>query len=274
MKLTSLLDQGTYTLDWIKDFYTQAGEWWGEDPQASDVHPTRVKMVKRLCGNGIKNILELGAGTGVSAAALADAGYHVTTVELSPSRAEYAKRLAEIPRLGSLDIIEGDFYTVELKKAFDVICCWETFGLGSDTDQRRLLKRIANEWLGPGGCLLMDVYSPVRPAREAGTERRLSPLKGVPGSVEMVNRCQFDPIHCRWIDEWIPVQEPEKALAQAIRCYTPADLLLLLEGTGLAVKHVEVDGQELEIVSNQIALPSPLTNAWCYLVQLFKSPNA
>lgn len=198
----------------------------------------------------------------------------MTTVELSPSRAEYAKRLAGMPRLGSLDIIEGDFYTIELKKAFDVICCWETFGLGSYTDQRRLLKQIANEWLGPGGCLLMDVYSPVRPAREAGTERRLSPLQGVPGSVEMINRCHFDPIRCIWLDEWIPVQEQEKALAQAIRCYTPADLLLLLEGTGLAVKHVEVGGQELEIDSNQIALSSPLTNAWCYLVQLIRSPNA
>lgn len=119
----------------------------------------------------------------------------------------------------------------------------------------------------------MDVYSPIRPAREAGTEQRLPPLKDVPGSVEMLNRCHFDPIHSRWIDEWIPMQEPQKALAQAIRCYSPADLLLLLEGTGLAVKHVEVDGQELEIVSDRIALSSPLTNAWCYLVQLIKSPN-
>lgn len=71
MKLTSLLDQGMYTLAWINDFYTQAGEWWGEDPQTSGVHPKRVKTVKRLCGDGIKSILELGAGTGVSAAALA-----------------------------------------------------------------------------------------------------------------------------------------------------------------------------------------------------------
>jgi len=274
MKTTSLLNQGSYTLDWIKDFYTQAGEWWGEDPQAPGVHPNRVKTLERLCGDGIKNILELGAGTGVSAAALADAGHNVTAVEISPSRAEYARKLAQEPRKGSLNIIEGDFYTLELKRLFYVICCWETFGLGSDADQRRLLKRIANEWLEPSGCTLMDVYSPIRPAREAGTERRLSPLKGVLGSVEMFNRCHFDSIHCRWIDEWIPVQEPQKALAQAIRCSSPADLLLLLEGTGLIVKHIEVDDQELEIDSKQIALSSPLTNAWCYLVQLAKLPNS
>lgn len=157
---------------------------------------------------------------------------------------------------------------MELDQRFDVICCWETFGLGADSDQRRLLNRIADEWLKPTGCVLMDVYSPIRPAREAGTERRLPPLKGVPGSVEMINRCHFDPLHSRWIDEWIPVAEPAKALAQTIRCYTPSDFLLLLGGTRLAMKHIEVDGQELDVKANAIATSSPLMNAWCYLVQL------
>jgi hypothetical protein len=82
----------------------------------------------------------------------------------------------------------------------------------------------------------------------------------------MINRCHFDPVHSRWIDEWIPVEEPEKALAQAIRCYTPADFLLLLERTCLAVQHIEVDGQALDIRSNAIAVSHPLLNAWCYLV--------
>lgn len=137
-----------------------------------------------------------------------------------------------------------------------------------DADQRRLLKRIANEWLASNGCVLMDVYSPVRPARVAGTERRLAPLKGVPGSVEMINRCHFDPIHSRWIDEWVPVADPQKALAQAIRCYSLADFLLLLDGTGLIVKHTEVDGQELDMTTNQITKSTSIMNAWRYLVQL------
>lgn len=268
MKPVSLFDLGVYSTEWIRDFYTQAGEWWGVDPQAPGVHKTRVEIVDRLCGAGQKRILELGAGTGMTAAALADAGHNVLAVELSSTRAELARNLANAPYKGSLTILEDDFYAMELNERFDVICCWETFGLGTDADQRRLLRRIADEWLKPQGSVLMDAYSPIRPARDAGTERQLPPLKGVPGSVEMINRCHFDPLHGCWIDEWIPVAAPERALAQAIRCYMPSDFLMLLEGTRLAMKHIEVDGQVLDVKANTITKSSLLMNAWCYLVQL------
>jgi SAM-dependent methyltransferase len=268
MEPVSLFDLGVYSPEWIKDFYTQAGEWWGADPQAPGVHKTRVGIVERLCGAGSRRILELGAGSGVTAAALADAGHNVVAVELSPTRADLARHLAKMPHKGALSILEGDFHTMALNERFDTVCCWETFGLGTDADQRRLLTRIAEEWLEPNGGVLMDVYSPVRPARDGGTERRLAPLQGVPGSVEMMNRCHFDPVHGCWIDECIPVAEPEKALAQAIRCYTPADVRLLLEGTGLAIKRVELDGQALDVENNTVAIGGPLMDAWCYLVQL------
>jgi SAM-dependent methyltransferase len=267
-KPVSLYELGRYSLDWVKDFYDQAGVWWGADPQSKGVHAARLQTIGRLCGPGPKRILELGAGPGASAAALADAGHAVTAIELSSSRAEYARQLANIPRAGSLKVLEADFYTVELLETFDVICCWETFGIGSDADARLLLKRMAHEWLDPQGSILVDVYSPFLPMRQAGTERRLPPLKGVPGSVEMINRCAFDPLHSRWIDEWQPVAEPDKALAQSIRCYTPADFLLLLEGSGLAVKHMEVEGAPLEFGSSAITTSGPLMDAWCYLAHL------
>ena len=103
----------------------------------------------------------------------------------------------------------------------------------------------------------MDVYSPFRPARDAGTEERLRPLPGVPGSVEMRERCHFDPVHCRWIDEWVPTAAPEQALAQTLRCYSPADLLLLLEGTGLAVHHLEVEDERVRCRTGQSAAGEP-----------------
>ena len=222
----------------------------------------------RLRGPGPKRILELGAGPGATAAAFADAGHTVVAVELSPQRAAFAHALAQSPRAGSLTVLEADFYTVALDGPFDVVCCWEVFGLGSDADQRRLLRRIAQEWLAPDGCVLVDVYNPIRPARDAGATERLAPLAGVPGSVEMVERCHFDPVHCRWIDEWEPTAAPEQALAQAIRCYTPADLLLLLEGTGLTLRHIEVDGETVDWNSNRITTAGPLMTAWSYLVLL------
>jgi len=135
----------------------------GADPQSLGVHKNRVETVARLCGAGSKKILDLGTGPGATAAALADAGHQVIAVELNPSRANFARDLTRIPRKGSLIVLEDDFYTMELNQRFDLVCCWETFGLGTDADQPHLLKRIANEWLGPNGSVLMDVYSPVRP---------------------------------------------------------------------------------------------------------------
>jgi hypothetical protein len=84
----------------------------------------------------------------------------------------------------------------------------------------------------------------------------------------MIERAYYDPIYGRWIDEWQPVAEPEKALAQSVRCYTPADLLLLLEGTGLALKQLEVNGQALDLSSQAITTSCPWVEASCYQVQL------
>jgi SAM-dependent methyltransferase len=264
----SLLASGNHSRGWIKDFYDRAGEWWGPDPQEPGVHERRRATVERLCATGPLRVLELGAGSGYSAATLADAGHKVVAVELSPTRAAIARRLAQVPRQGTLTAVEGDFYTVGLPGPFDAVVCWETFGLGSDDDQRRLLRRIAAEWLAPGGRALIDVYNPTRPARDAGTEVRLPPLPGVPGSVEMFERCHFDARHSRWIDEWVPVAAPDKALAQSIRCYSPADLALLLEGTGLVLHHLELDGRALPTGEAAITLSTSLLEAWSYLAVL------
>ena len=271
MKPVSLFQQGNYSLDWVKDFYTQAGIWWGpgvQDEEDPNAHKARAETVERLCGPGTKRILELGAGSGRTAAAMADLGHTVVAVELNPTDVQYAQELLNVPRQGSLTILEADFFAVELEGHFDVVCCWQCFGTGSDADQRRLLRRIAHEWLAPGGSALIDVYSPIKPARDAGTEVRLAPLEGVPGSVEIINRCHFDPVHCRWIDEWQPTAEPDKALAQTVRCYTPADLILLLEGTGLRLKRIEVDGQAVDFETNQIKTSGPMMEACPYLTQL------
>ncbi len=267
--MKSLLKQENYSQDWVKDFYTQAGIWWGNDPQAAGTHDERVKVIERLCGPGTKRILDLGAGPGRTVAALADCGHRVVGVELNSTDAEYARELLKTPRKGSVTFLEADFYTVDLQGPFDVVTCWQVFGIGSDADQRRLLRRIAQEWLAPEGLVLLDVYNPAGPARDAGKEWRLSPLPGVPGSVEMIERCHYDPIQGRWTDEWQPTVNPENALAQTLRCYTPADLLLLLEGTGLCIKHVEINGEAVDVAANKrTASTSWFASDYNYLVQL------
>jgi SAM-dependent methyltransferase len=255
-------------MDWVKDFYDQTGIWWGAESDDPAEDEARADRIERLCGPGTHRVLELGAGAGRTAAAIAARSHAVTAVELSPLRVQQARELLRQPRPGTLDILEADFYTVELEGRFDVVCYWDGFGIGSDADHRRLLKRMAGCWLAPGGSVLIDVASTLWAARHAGLAERLAPLKGVPSSVEMIRRFHFDPMHCRWIDEWQPVANPEKALAQTIRCYTPADFLLLLEGTGLALKRLEVEGQALDFTSEAIVTSGPLVDAYSYLVQL------
>lgn len=263
---TSLFQHGRYTLDWVYDFYDQTGVWWG--PNADyDIYAGRVEIVRRLRGPGPWRILDLGAGPGGTAAALADAGHDVVAVEFSPTRAAFAHELARVPRPGALTVVEADFYTVELDGRFDLVTYWDGFGIGADADQRRILRRIAG-WLAPQGAALLDVFSPFRPAHDAGTEERLAPLPGVPGSVEMIRRCHFDAVQCRWTDEWIPTAAPERALAQTIRCYSPADLLLLLEGTGLVARCMEVEGEPFDFDPATISSENRLATDWSYLVML------
>lgn len=260
------MDAGRYTLDWIKPFYDRTAVWWGPNTSTA-VYQERVRTVERLAGPPPRRVLDLGAGPGGTAAALADAGYDVVAVELS-DRAAYARKLAAVKRAGSMEVVQADFYSAELPGRFDVVCCFEVFGLGNDADQRRLLRRIAEDWLAPGGAVLMDVYSPFKPARDDGTEELLKPLRGVPGSVEMRERCRFDPFHSRWIDEWVPAAAPERSLAQTLRCYSPVDLLLVLEGTGLSVDHLVVEGEALALPDGTVRPSAPLLEAWSYLVRL------
>jgi hypothetical protein len=82
LKPISLLRQRNYSLDWVKDFYTQSNIWWGSDP-GQEYYPGRIQAVERLCGPGTKRILELGAGSGAVAAEMAKSGHAVVAVELT-----------------------------------------------------------------------------------------------------------------------------------------------------------------------------------------------
>jgi len=268
MKPVSLLNQGRYSADWVKDFYDQTGIWWGPGSEDPDEELERARTIDRLCGPGPKRILELGCGTGHTAAATANQGHNVTALDISTRRIQQARENNPSPRKGSLAFIEGDFYTVELEGKFDVICYWDGFGIGSDEDQRRLMRRMADEWLAADGHVLLDVTSGSWAARHAGEEFHLDPLEGVSGSVHMLRRWHFDVLHSRWIDEWIPTKHPEDALAQSIRCYTPADFLLLLEGTGLELKSIEANGLPVQLSADEVSTGGPLAEVYSYLVAL------
>ena len=249
-------------MDLNKSFYKKQAEWTDfplSQPSVGDV--VRVAAIARWAGAGTKRVLELGAGTGQSAAAAADLGHSVIAVELIPQAVACAKQLAQQPRKGSLTVVQGDFYEVELTGQFDVVCYWDGFGVGSDADQRRLLRRIAN-WLAPGGCALIDIFPPWFWFRMAGRNETFE-FAGR----KIARRYGFDPEGCRSIDRWWPADDESQAAIQSTRCYSPADLRLLLEGTGLQITGTEAKAA-MPFPSGLWARPTPLDEAWSYLVKL------
>jgi SAM-dependent methyltransferase len=223
-------------VDWVRDFYAKQYEWadwrsrWGGfDPNRRNA---RVDAVTRHAGSKPLRILELGSGVGTTSAALAVAGHEVVAVEMQDELAQHTRALAAAVTGGSLYAIAGDFYEVEPTGLFDVVAYFDGFGIGSDEDQRRLLRRVAG-WLSPSGFALIDVLVPWYWLRQAGNEEEFPTGSGV----RYLDG--FDAEGSRMTERMWRVGHEDAAVTQSIRCYSPADFHLLLEGTGLSVVDIE-----------------------------------
>jgi SAM-dependent methyltransferase len=224
------------SMEWVPEFYRRQYEWadwrnrWVDfDPAAPDPH---VDAVRRLAGDEPKRILELGPGTGSTAAALAHAGHDVVTIELQPMLAEHIAELAHGVDRGSLRSLMGDFYDVDPGGPFDVVAYFDGFGIGSDEDQRRLLRRVG-EWMAADGCGLFDILTPWYFAKTAGNEEEFPEGSGV-RYLE-----GYDAEGNRMTERMWRTGHEDDAVTQSLRCYAPADLRLLLEGTDLALVEIE-----------------------------------
>jgi SAM-dependent methyltransferase len=217
---------------WVAPFFDVKGRAHGPSG-VLDHHVERARAIARFGGCGSGRVLELGAGAGGSAAATADLGHEVVAVELSPVRAAYAREVAaDRPRLR---VEEADFMTwTAPDPSYDAVVLWNGFGVGADSDQRALLRRIAG-WVAADGVVLLDVFHPAgwlgaaghdEPDEETGVRERVT----------------YDHVASRFVDAWWFDGPDAAPLSQSARCYAPADLALLVDGTGLVVEALEVDG--------------------------------
>ncbi len=245
-------------MNWVREFYEKQNAWSGVYADGiAPYHRDKAGLIASFVGGGAKRLLELGAGGGQVAAASAALGHTVTAIELVPSLAAHAQKLATTDAVLKLTVINEDFYTVALDGLFDVVCYWDGFGVGSDDDQRRLLRRIA-QWLTPTGSALLEIYTPWYAAAVDGRGWAV-------GDAE--RRYTFDADGCRWQDSWWPKDHPEQAVQQSLRCYTPADLRLLLADTGLQLVRVEPGGT-MDWDEGKWLPAVPLGRAMSYVAQL------
>ena len=247
-------------MDWVKTFYQKQNEWLPVyTGEITAFHRKNARKVLEHAGGSAKTLLELGSGGGQNAAAAAEAGFQVTALEILPELCRSARRFCREDLPGSLEIIETDFYFYQPEKSFDIITYWDGFGTGTDHDQRHLLE-LLKSWLNPAGFILLEIYTPWYWARQAGVTQNLKGFRREYG---------FDASGCRLLDTWYPENEKSQAVTQSLRCYSPADLALLLENTGLEINRIEPGGAVAEESGSYLEEVS-LEKAMQYLARLEK----
>jgi SAM-dependent methyltransferase len=99
-------------------------------------------------------ILDLGCGNGRHANALAQRGYRVVGLDLSPAMLAVANATPGGPRAS---FVQGDMRDMTYDAAFDGVVCWgTTFGYFEEEKNAALLVGIRRA-LRPGGVVLLDI---------------------------------------------------------------------------------------------------------------------
>jgi len=251
-------------MDWINEFYFNQQKWsTSYTSEITNKDKQKVKLLSEYIGKPPKKILELGAGGGQFAVAAANSGYDVTAIELIDIGIKHMKKLAKKrdKTKGHIHIIKGNFYEVDLAEDFDVICYWDGFGIGTDNDQIKLLKRIDN-WLNSEGSVFIDIYTPWYWTNVAGKEMTFGQYK---------RKYDFDAERCRMLDTWWPKDRDNKKVTQKLRCYSPADIKLLLKDINLKINLIRPNGAVIDYETLEYKENVKLSEAMSYMVKFIKT---
>lgn len=155
--------------NWVN---TRKPPYFGTEPDA------KVLAVARQLGDARhKRVLDIGAGTGRNALALARLGHPVDAVELTPKFAEILSATAKKESL-NVQVICKDVFDVrnELSHSYDLILLSEVVSDFRSVAQLRALLELASHQLAPNGLLVFNAfvarshYSADDAAREFGQQ--------------------------------------------------------------------------------------------------------
>lgn len=104
-------------------------------------------------------LLDLGCGPGLYAQRFRRRGYRVTGVDLSERSLDYARQSAREAGL-SIDYVRQNYLDLDVPGPFDVaVMIYCDYGALSGDNRKQLLANVRKA-LRPGGCLLLDVFTP------------------------------------------------------------------------------------------------------------------
>ena len=149
--------------DWNSRYATGDLPWDSGRPEEMLVNAVRAGLVKP------GRTLEVGCGTGTNAAWLADSGFDVLGVDISPLAIEQARAKAvDRCRFEVLDFLAADPAGAPFDLVFDR-GCWHVFDEGDE--RARFAARVA-ALLAPGGQWLSLIGSTEGAPRDVGPPRR------------------------------------------------------------------------------------------------------
>ncbi|MFD2830649.1 class I SAM-dependent methyltransferase [Corticicoccus populi] len=206
--------------EWEKDFYAEQYEMMKTINVKKD--ESLGSTLLEQAGRVPSRVLELGSGDGSLSRVLSESVKSVTAVELVTDMVEYSKGF-NIP---NVHYINDDFYTVSFNHSFDLILYIDGFGIGSDDDQLKLLKKI-KYWMDADGTVLIDIYHPDYWRKTAGRKMQLSK--------NIIREYGFDKDESVMRDSWWYTGREEEAVSQHLKCYTADEIYYLCNKAGLEV---------------------------------------
>jgi len=247
-------------MEWVKDFYEKQNQWMNYSKRpVDDFDFEKVELVEKFVGKENISILELGSGGGQFSIAAAKKGHEVVAIELNEVMYKNSVDLARKNNLENVEFINDDFYNVNLKKSFDAIVYWDGFGIGEDEDQIKLLNKYS-EFLNDSGKFMIDIYTPWFWSYASGQSMEFNNTKRTYG---------YDAFNNRMIDKWISKKDGDDSVSQSLRCYSPADLKLLIKNTNLEIETV-VPGSTFNYEDSVFIPKSSLEKAMAYTAIIYK----
>ena len=241
-------------MEWVKEFYEKQNQWMNYSKKPVDDYDfEKVELVEKCFQKDKLTILELGSGGGQFSIAAAQKGHEVVAIELNKTMHDNSVRLAKENNLENIEFINDDFYNVDFKKYFDAIVYWDGFGIGEDEDQIRLLEKYS-EFLNNNGKFLIDIYTPWFWSYASGQSMEFDSFKRI---------YVYDAYNNRMIDKWFSKNDEDDFVTQSLRCYSPADLNLLIKNSKLRIEEV-VPGSSFNYEENEFISKSSLERAMTY----------
>ena len=205
-------------------FYKKQFEMFKEILDLSTPHIQLAEEIIEQVGKPFTTVLELGAGNGLLAQSLSTFDKNITTIELVPEMVEFAKQF----NTSNVTSLCGSFYDIDIINTFDTVLYIDGFGVGTDNDQLRLLKRI-NSWLNDDGIALIDIYQPKYWKKVSGNKMMPFPNSNVAriyGYNESLNRMT---------DTWWEEENPEVKYTQSLACYSLDEVYALCTKANLKI---------------------------------------